>query len=136
MHLTVGAVIVRNGKVLMVLHTKLNRWLFPGGHIDKNETPDQAIIREVKEETGLTFKPGEYGHVEETQDVIERLAVPLHVNTHSVGDHDHCCLYYLGSAGRSKMKMSNESKALRWVGRNELGSIGVMPSHVRRIATC
>ncbi|MEA3450492.1 MAG: NUDIX domain-containing protein, partial [Bacteroidota bacterium] len=27
--------------------------ILPGGHIEHNETPDEAIIREVKEETGL-----------------------------------------------------------------------------------
>lgn len=32
-----------------------NKWCLPGGHIDENETASNAIIREVKEETGLDF---------------------------------------------------------------------------------
>lgn len=118
--LTVEAVIVHNGRVLMVLHTKLNKWLFPGGHIDENETPDQAVIREVKEETGLDFTPSDYGPVEYSPDIIERLAVPFHTNKHSVGDHDHYCMLYFGSVSSSETTISNESEDIRWVGVDEL----------------
>ena len=31
-------------------------WCFPGGHVEKNETPVQAVIREVKEESGYNIK--------------------------------------------------------------------------------
>ena len=40
-------------QVLLVHHKKLEKWLPPGGHIDPNETPPEAAIREAKEETGL-----------------------------------------------------------------------------------
>jgi 8-oxo-dGTP diphosphatase len=32
-------------------------WCLPGGHIDRGETMREAVIREVKEETGLDFDP-------------------------------------------------------------------------------
>lgn len=32
-------------------------WCLPGGHIDRDETMREAVIREVKEETGLDFDP-------------------------------------------------------------------------------
>ncbi len=32
-------------------------WCLPGGHINRDETMRQAVIREVKEETGLNFDP-------------------------------------------------------------------------------
>jgi len=49
------ALIFRNGKVLMVKQRKHGRefWNFPGGHVERWETPEQACVREVKEETGL-----------------------------------------------------------------------------------
>ena len=49
------ALIFRDGKVLMVKQQKHGRefWNFPGGHVEKRETPEQACVREVKEETGL-----------------------------------------------------------------------------------
>lgn len=49
------ALITRNDKVLMVRqHVQRGDivWNFPGGGIEKDETPEQACIREVKEETG------------------------------------------------------------------------------------
>lgn len=40
-------------KVLLVHHKKHNKWMQPGGHIEKFENPIEAAIREVSEETGL-----------------------------------------------------------------------------------
>lgn len=40
-------------KMLMVYHRKLGRWAAPGGHIEPNETPIDAMRREVEEETGI-----------------------------------------------------------------------------------
>ena len=56
---TVLCYIERNNKYLMLLRNKrkndLNegKWLGIGGHIEYNEEPDDALIREVKEETGI-----------------------------------------------------------------------------------
>jgi 8-oxo-dGTP pyrophosphatase MutT (NUDIX family) len=40
-------------KVLLIHHKKFDKWLQPGGHIEKFENPVEAAIREVKEETGV-----------------------------------------------------------------------------------
>ena len=47
---------IRDDRVLLHRHARLNRWLPPGGHIEPNETPDSAAIREVFEETGVHIK--------------------------------------------------------------------------------
>ena len=57
---TVGAILVKDGKVLLVNrgHEPFRyTWTLPGGHIDEGETDIQAVVREVKEETGFDFKP-------------------------------------------------------------------------------
>lgn len=57
MNINVVGVIQNNeGKLLLVLNKKLNKWIFPGGHLDENESPDIAIVREIKEELGLETK--------------------------------------------------------------------------------
>jgi len=47
-----------NGHILVIERTK-NDWPginLPGGHVEENETIDEAVVREIKEETGLTIK--------------------------------------------------------------------------------
>lgn len=41
-------------KFLFIKHKKLHKWLEPGGHVEENESPENAAIREVFEETGLS----------------------------------------------------------------------------------
>lgn len=45
--------LIKDKKVLLVHHRGFNKWVPPGGHIEEDETPDQAVIREYKEEVGL-----------------------------------------------------------------------------------
>lgn len=47
------AFVVWNGALLLHHHAKLQRWLPPGGHVEPNELPDDAAVREVFEETGV-----------------------------------------------------------------------------------
>ena len=50
-----GGIVEKNGKILLVKVTNLQGevvWTFPKGHLEKNETPLKAALREVEEETG------------------------------------------------------------------------------------
>lgn len=53
-HLTASALVLdRQNRVLLIKHNMLNRWLQPGGHIDWQEAPLKASVRELSEETGI-----------------------------------------------------------------------------------
>jgi 8-oxo-dGTP diphosphatase len=49
------AAIIRNNRILMVeqMYKGETLWTLPGGSMEEGETPSEAAIREVKEETGL-----------------------------------------------------------------------------------
>ncbi len=54
-HLTGSAIVLdeSNQEILMLKHKALNMWLAPGGHVDPDETPEEATIRELAEETSI-----------------------------------------------------------------------------------
>ena len=69
---TVAAIISRlQGDDEYILITKrrinpyLNKWCLPGGHINRYETAENAVIREVREETGLDYQPKFYNYFDE-----------------------------------------------------------------------
>lgn len=132
--LTVGACIVSSGKILLMYHTKLNKWLFPGGHINPNETPDRAILREVKEETGLNLKFVNFSELNQSPEEIEKLALPFHANLHNVGDHDHYCSYYLGTVDDPNFVKNHESKDLKWFDIKELEKLENLLPSIKQIA--
>src|SRR5436189_2423914 len=48
------AIILQSNQVLLVKARDKNNWQLPGGRLESGETPTEALLREVKEETGLT----------------------------------------------------------------------------------
>lgn len=53
----VGGIVIRNGRLLLLRRTRIpeaGMWDLPGGKVDLGETMEEAIVREVREETGLT----------------------------------------------------------------------------------
>ncbi len=53
------AIVIRDGFILLIYRLKNGKEYFvlPGGGIEMNETSEQAVLREVKEEAGITIKP-------------------------------------------------------------------------------
>ena len=64
------AIIIKNGKIAMVYSKKYNYYKFPGGGIESDECVEDALVREVLEETGLSVirdSIREYGWVHRIQ---------------------------------------------------------------------
>ena len=52
-HFTATGFVVNGSRTLLHWHTRLQQWMPPGGHIEPDEDPVQAVLREIEEETGL-----------------------------------------------------------------------------------
>lgn len=57
----VGGVVIQAGKVLLIRRGKqplMGRWIIPGGTVELGETLEQALVREMEEETSLRVRAG------------------------------------------------------------------------------
>ena len=52
-HFTATGFVVDGSRTLLHWHKRLQQWMPPGGHIEPDEDPVQALLREVREETGV-----------------------------------------------------------------------------------
>ena len=97
-HFTATGFVVHDGHVLLHWHPKVKAWLPPGGHIEDNEDPVQAVRREVLEETGVHAEvvstgPGlELDYPEEVRPPYTIMVEDIH--DPSAGFHKHIDMIY------------------------------------------
>lgn len=53
-HRSAGGLIVHGSRILLISVLEGRRWQLPKGHIEEGETPEEAAVREIQEETGIT----------------------------------------------------------------------------------
>lgn len=111
--------IVRDEKTLLLWHKKAQAWLPPGGHIETDELPEIAAIREVYEETGLHVellgKQTSWGGVK-----VLRTPICILLEDISPG-HQHIDLIYFARITGGHLRVDpEEASQFRWCGYGEL----------------
>jgi 8-oxo-dGTP pyrophosphatase MutT (NUDIX family) len=130
---TVTVYIVHDGKVLLRRHDKYNFWLGAGGHIDLNEDPNQAALREVKEEVGLevVLWDGNKKLNAAPDDLHQELVPPVAMNRHRISPtHEHVDMVYFAAAPSDDVQVEYEddrSNEWRWLAKDELNSLELLP---------
>lgn len=107
-----------NKKILFIHHKKLNKWLFVGGHIEENEDPETAVIREVKEETNLDIiLLGERYPREE--DFIKPFALQRNIVKEN---HIHMDLFYIALVKNVSILKPKDDEILnyKWFSKEEI----------------
>lgn len=126
-HLTGSALVVdpSTRHLLLLLHTKVQRWLQPGGHADGDGNLAHVALREAQEETGI----------EGLAVVTPAIDLDIHVFHSAAGaepDHLHLDVRHLVLAPEGAVATSNhESEGMAWVALEELPRYDVDPGTVR-----
>ncbi len=125
---TVAIFVVQQSRVLVIHHKKLNKWLPLGGHIELDEDPEQAALRETKEESGIdvdligerppTTGPG-----------TRALIGPRFLDIHRISEtHEHIGMIYFArpknqTAAAQATLAQSEHNDIRWCTSQELDAL-------------
>ena len=121
---TVAIFVVLNGRILLIHHRNLNKWLPLGGHVELNEDPEQAALREAKEESGLEVELlGERPPT--TGPGTRALIAPRFLDIHRISaTHEHVGMIYWARPTTGSLKLSaSEHYDIRWCSAAELDSL-------------
>jgi 8-oxo-dGTP pyrophosphatase MutT (NUDIX family) len=121
---TVAIFVVHHGKILLIHHRKLDKWLPLGGHIELDEDPEQAALREAKEESGLGVELiGERPPT--TSPGARALLAPRFLDIHRITDtHEHIGMIYWARPKNGALKLAaDEHHDIRWCGPDELETL-------------
>lgn len=117
---------------LLVNHKKLGGWFPIGGHVELNEIPDEALVREIKEESGLIvgknvsiyrsincrMRQERWAKFTDNKHNTKQLLTPYAVEVHDFGpvpNHRHVSLVYMGVAGTRAVALEEDAHhEIRW----------------------
>jgi 8-oxo-dGTP pyrophosphatase MutT (NUDIX family) len=121
---TVAVFIVQDRKVLLVHHRNLNKWLPIGGHIELDEDPEQAALREAKEESGFEVElVGERPPT--TEPGTRALIAPRFLDIHRITEtHEHIGMIYWARPREGAMTLAaEEHHDICWCSAERLDSL-------------
>lgn len=114
-----GAVLIHEGRVLLIRRGKeplRGRWVVPGGTVELGETLEEALVREMVEETGLVVQP------EKVLTVFDRIEREGDRVTYHYVIVDYLCRLVSGTA-----RAGSDAEAIAWATQAELGPYNLPP---------
>ncbi|NLP63258.1 NUDIX hydrolase [Paraburkholderia sacchari] len=139
-HFTASAFVLNpRREVLLVHHRKLDVWLYPGGHIEHGETPDDAVRREVQEETGLPvdFIDGRDISLGDHAADVQVLHRPYQVLCEFIeskqSPHYHIDLIYLCSTAARVLPAQREVRDAGFYTRSQAAELKMFPNFGRML---
>lgn len=134
------AYIIEDNQALLVYHKKLQKWLPPGGHIDPNETPQEAARREAFEETGLEVELISHDPIwveDENAVSLERPYMCLLEEIPEYKDvpaHQHIDFIFLSRPVKGTLTHNEqESEDIRWFTLDEIQTLPSMYNETRQV---
>lgn len=133
-HFTATTYVVYEKKVLLHFHKKLHMWLAIGGHIENNELPEEAALREIVEETGLAatlYDPDRQIGVNDVKQLIR----PMHILLEDIsGTHEHIDLiYYAKTESNVLNPQDGETTNIKWFTTDEIQNLDA-PENVKMLS--
>jgi 8-oxo-dGTP pyrophosphatase MutT (NUDIX family) len=121
---TVAIFVVQQDRILLIHHRKLDRWLPLGGHIELDEDPEIAAVREAKEESGLDVElVGERPPT--TEPGTRALIAPRFLDIHRITDtHEHIGMIYWARPRDGSLTLAAaEHHDIRWCAAADLDAL-------------
>jgi 8-oxo-dGTP pyrophosphatase MutT (NUDIX family) len=121
---TVAIFVVHEKRILIIHHRALDKWLPLGGHIELDEDPEQAALREAREESGLEVElVGERPPT--TEPGTRALIAPRFLDIHRINDrHEHIGMIYWARPRSGSVALATaEHYEIRWCSSEDLDSL-------------
>ena len=120
-HFTVSGFVSHEGRTALHWH-RFGLWLPPGGHIEDNEDPIEAMLREVLEETGIevevvpTVAPFAHAHPPQLPPPVTIGVYDIERDGRTDGPHQHIdFVYFTRPRPDARLELPNDGHGWAWV---------------------
>ena len=134
--ITATVYIINSNRVLLHMHKKYNTWFPVGGHVEIDEFPHQAAIREAKEEAGLDIRLVKTEFAPDINTArVERIPSPFCIyRENGKDDDDFFDFIYIATSDTELLSPEEgESKVFKWFSLEELLEYDIKP-HIKNTA--
>ena len=120
--LTSTVYVIHEDKVLLHMHKRFNTWFPVGGHLEPNELPHTAAIREAKEESGLDVELINMNSDTFSIGRVERVPSPYAIYYEGIGHEEEYLdfIYIATTTAKNPVSGKGESHTFRWFSLEEL----------------